>query len=123
MYQDHVRAHVERAAGTGPLLSPMNEHSIRAKVPQPYRELLRRYVVLLNAERRRRGQPAVSQTQVAGAMLCFLLDHQQQTILDDYEAQRVGTFREKFASLLGEDLPSNPSSSADGPLAPEVPDS
>lgn len=102
-----------------PLSSPMNDRLIRAKIPAPHRELLRRYTALLNVERRRRGQRPVSLAQVAGAMLCFLLDHQQQTILDEYEAQRADIFRKKVASLLGDDLPSPP---AGGPPAPEVPD-
>ena len=78
--------------------------TIRAQIPSPYRELLRRYTVLLNTERRKRGLRPVSAAQVAGAMICFLLDHQQQSILDGYETHRTELFRTKFASLLGDDL-------------------
>ena len=83
----------------------MNQPSLlRAQVPQPYRELLHRYTTILNAERRRRGLRPASAAQVAGAMICFLLDHQQQSILDGYETHRTELFRTKFASLLGDDL-------------------
>lgn len=93
--------------------------TVRTQVPSPYRELLRRYTALLNAERRRRGLRPASVAQVAGAMLCFLLDHHHQSILDGYETQRTDLFRTKFASLLGDDL-STPAAETTG--AAEVPD-
>lgn len=86
---------------------------IRAKIPPPYRELLRRYTTLLNTERRRRGQRPVSSAAVAGALLCFILDHHQQDILDGYEAQRTDAFSKKFASFLGGDLTAGASDVSD----------
>lgn len=73
---------------------------IRAKVPQPYRELLYRYRALINAERKKRGLRLATAAEVAGAMICFILDHHQKSILDGYEKQRTGAFLKEFDSLL-----------------------
>lgn len=75
---------------------------VRAKVPQPYRELLQRYLVLINKERARRGQAPTTAADVAGAMICIVLDHHQQSILDGYEADRTSTFTKKFETFLGD---------------------
>lgn len=74
---------------------------VRAKVPQPYRELLQRYLVLINTARRAAGLKNVTAAEVAGAMICFLLDHHQQSIIDGYEALRTDTFLKKYEDYLG----------------------
>lgn len=76
---------------------------VRAKVQQPYRELLQRYLVLINNERRRRGLRPVTAAEVAGAMICLVLDQHQQSILEAYEANRTDIFAKKFGSLLGDE--------------------
>lgn len=89
--------------------------SVRAKVPQPYRELLHRYMILINTERHKRGLSPVPAADVAGAMICFVLDYHQQSIIDGYEELRTSVFIQKFEPLLGGARPS-----ASG--AAEVPD-
>lgn len=100
-----------------PGLNPVSR-DVRAKVPQPHRELLHRYAAVLSAKRRKQGLSPVSPAEVAGAMICFILDHHQQSILDGYEALRTSTFLQKFESFLGGDGSPSP----DGTGTAEVPD-
>jgi hypothetical protein len=75
---------------------------VRALVPQPYRELLHRYLTVINAKRKQRGLRAASAAEVAGAMICFILDHHHQSIVEGYAVLRTRAFLQKFESFIGD---------------------
>lgn len=68
----------------------------------PHKELLRRYLVVINKKLKERGLRPVGMAQLAGAMLSFLLGHHEETILDEHARDAVAALRAEHGRLLDE---------------------
>jgi hypothetical protein len=72
----------------------------RLELSAPHATLLRRYTDLINLRRKQKGQEPVRCRDVAGAIVTFVLNHHQESILNAFEEIRTAAFRNKYSGFL-----------------------
>lgn len=58
----------------------------------PHWQLLERYRLVINAKRHKLGRGPVTQAQLGGALIAFVLGHHAEAIVDELAKLRAGRF-------------------------------